>query len=214
MRLYEATRLRREREIAIRGRGLHMVEEIRGHPETKEMGRDKLIGAYEYVESLFPSAAPAVSAMRVLKNENTAFCRRLGVPPGAGGLFLVDASSILVCYNQFPDDVVVVHEMLHFVSQVLGSRFRNERAEEDFAYSKSIPYLVGIGWARERIRDEYLMPYYLGLELSKIARRPPASSMDEAREAARLTCCAIVSSELGDGPKAPPARRPSRFDDL
>jgi hypothetical protein len=194
-------------------RALRMAAEIRAHPETKELGRGDLLRAYEYAEGLFPSAAPAISALRVLKNENTAFCRNIGVPRGAGGIFLIEASAILVCHNPFPDDVVVVHEMLHFVSQVLGSRFANAASEEDFAYIKSIPYLTGIGWSREKIRDEYMLPYYLGLELAMSGGRT-AEQRDEAKSLAIAKCEAILSSETGGGPADVPRRALSRFEDL
>jgi hypothetical protein len=208
MRTYEALRLRREAEESRRGSGSKVVTEIMSHPETKVMGRTSLISAYEYVESSFPSAAPAVAAIGVMKNENTAFCRRIGVPRGAGGLFFVDASAILICYNPFPDDIVVVHEMLHFVSQTLGSRFRNVRSEEDFAYSKSIRYLIDKGLSREWIREEYMLPYYVGVEQSH------GIPSEEASIAAKSKCDNIIASELGDERLGVPSRIPNRFEML
>lgn len=197
MTLYEAMRQKRLAERRVRDRGLDVARQIREHPETRLLSRGDLLPAYEYVERAFPSTAPAVAATVVYKNENTAFCKRMGIPRGVGGMFLVDASSILVCHNPFPDDVVVLHEMLHFVSQMLGSRFTNTPMEEDFAYSKSVNYLVSIGWERERIRDKYMLPYYQGRELSLVGHKPSREESDKAIEMAKSRCDKIIDEELG-----------------
>lgn len=213
MRRYDTT-------LAMRAKAkesaLKIVEQIKQHPETRLLVRGEIPHAWQYVEESFPSVANRVKATVVYKNDNTAFCKKVGIPQGAGGLFFIPASTLLVCHNPvFGDDVVVVHEMLHYVSQLLGGSMRNERLEEDFAYSKSIRYLLSRGYTEDWIVEKYLLPYYHGYEVHQLRSsraRPLASEMAAAKEAAIARCRRIVAAETGQAPEPPPKTRTSRFD--
>ena len=203
---YDAIRLRRRVEKDLEGHWQDVVQQIQSHPETKRFGRADFPGAFGYVEGLYPRIAPVVSATILYKNENTAFCKRIGIPREAGGAFLTRASAILLCYCSLPDDAVLVHELLHLASRLLGSGFSSESVEEDFAYAKSIPYLKSRSYPDEWIRTSFLMPYYHGLELHDRAgrlgvqpRRLSLPDKEEARALATLKCQAMIERAMEDG---------------
>jgi len=221
---YEAIRARRLREAKLKegDKWKEILALIRGHPETRVMGREQLLPAYSFVERMFPAVAPAIRSMVVYKNDNTAFCRRIGIPKEAGGAFLVRASAILICYTGLmsapvPDDVVVVHEMLHYVAQLMGSRFTSSVSEEDFAYAKAIPYLLEQGAKEDWIRQRYLLPYYWSLEMLKCIREqhgPVQESLykELARKVALERCEMMIRQEK-DGSVVDEERVPmSRFE--
>lgn len=173
---YEHLRLKREREEAERSANSlwnERIAKLAAHPETKLLVKENHPKAWAYVEQMFPLIAELISNTKIYKNTNTAFCDKIGVPRGAGGLFVKPASAILVCWNKdrIPDDVVIVHEMLHFSSQLLGSRMASEEVEEYFAYVKSIPYLISRGFDKKWIAEEYLFHYHYGKVLNETAKK-------------------------------------------
>jgi hypothetical protein len=205
------------RERGAREDALKVVERIRDHPDTRVLSREALLPAWLYVEGLFPSVANKVGLTSVYKNDNTAFCKKIGIPCGVGGMFFISASTLLVCHNTvFGDDVIVVHEMLHYVSQLLGGAMKNRRLEEDFAYSNSINYLLSNGYDEKTTQEKYLLPYYHGYEVNEWSRwhkgRPPASVVATAREKAMERCRSMILSATGRQAPKPPEARPGRFD--
>jgi hypothetical protein len=58
---------------------------------------------------------------------------------------------------------VAIHELLHCAHSLLGVKDPEERNAEDFAYGKSIPFLLSRGKTREWLVEKYMMPYYGGL---------------------------------------------------
>lgn len=212
---YDAVKSRRKFEEQLRDNGDEAkakIADIAAHPETVVITRDTLPEPWIYVEDLFPRVAPALTNLKIYKNENTAFCRNIGVPASAGGLFFIKASAILICWSddKFEDDVVVCHEMLHYTSQLLGGHMRFSDVEEDFAYSKSIAFLRERGYSEQWIAEEYMLPYYWGREWRKFKMDP--LQKDAARADAIRVCKAIVEAELRGQKEPEETDDPDRFD--
>ena len=89
--------------------------------------------------------------------------------------------------------LVIVHELLHYVSRLLGGAMTNRELEENFAYSNSVPYLVENGYDDAWIAEKYLLPYYLGLEMSK-----QGSRLGHAHDLALERCQKIVKAAKGE----------------
>jgi hypothetical protein len=158
----EYRRLKRERrddnEAAIR-EWRRRFDELVAHRETEELPRNCHMEVWEYVEKMFPRISTTLAEVKIYRNTNTAFCRRVGFPPQAGGLFVRPVGAIAVFYNRkIPDDVVVLHELLHAAAQMLGP-MRGSEFEEGFAYERSLPYLLE-RYDRDWVATNYLMPYY------------------------------------------------------
>lgn len=218
---FRMLRERREAERKLRDDALGKVGQIESHPETKVICRADAPHAWGYVEDEFPSVAEAIKRTRAFKNENTAFCAKLGVPKGAGGLFFIKASAILICYNpEIPDDVVVVHELLHYVSLLLGGSMSNPLAEEAFAYVQSLPFLLkhhDEAWVVEK----YLWPYYSGLQKyewlqANPSRRGkiPQDCIENIKSATGLRCANMIKKAKNGEDVVPEKTRPryGRFD--
>jgi hypothetical protein len=146
-----------------------LLEKIQAHFATVEsLG---LEGPREYVGSMFPATRDAIFDTRVFENTNTAFLRRVDLY-GAGGVYIRKIGVVLICYSPgFPSDVVAVHELLHAASALLGSSGDNERQEEDFAYTKSVPYLLDAGHSVDWIIRKYMWPYYISVTRAEVAQR-------------------------------------------
>jgi len=202
---YDLIRNRREFEAKLRDNGdesKKKIKEVAAHPETTMILREKMPDPWVYVEALFPRIATVISKTQVYKNDNTAFLKNLGFPEAAGGLFFPKASAILICWNRdkIKDDVIICHEMLHYADQLLGGTMKDRNADENFAYHNSIKYLELHGYKPEWIAGEYMLPYYWGLEMSKLRKKPeePPSKEEEetAKKAAMAKCLAVIDSEL------------------
>jgi len=128
----------------------------------KETETYPAIRAKEYVLSLFPQFAEAVDCVKMYKNENTAFCAKIGCSSGVGGCYFVKENFILICWNPLVEyELVACHELLHYVSRLCGSSVSSVEQEEDFAFSKSIRFALGIGKDLTWVRDVYMRPFYM-----------------------------------------------------
>ena len=197
---YLARQTRREISARLDDEWEKILHEVQFHPESHSLSREAFQKTFEYVEKLYPKTAPCIAAAKVYKNTNTAFCRKIGIPKAAGGAFLIRASAILICYsrNHTPDDVILVHELLHFASQLMGSDFISEAAEEDFAYRKSIPYLKANDYDDDWIRKTFLMPYYLGKAFSETtwAGQNYQVEEDAIRRRVESECQLMIDEEM------------------
>lgn len=185
------------------------------HRETVKLSKDDFKGAFDYVQNLFPRIAPVLESTSIYKNENTYFAKITGIPKGVAGFFMKPTSTIIILYNPFPHDIVVVHEMLHYCSQLMGSRMRSTEMEEDFAYIKSIPYIRSRGFDDEWIVKKYLISHYKGLEMGELAHGGKLSKAmkDEADRLALERCKTILKADLGEMiPHEEPRENNSRFD--
>lgn len=206
----EALRKRRELEKQLKERASlarEKAEQIAKHRETVLLSRDDHPEAWKFIEEMFPRLSTVISQTKVYANKNTYFCEKVGIPPNAGGLFIIKASAIVLCHSKCPDDIVIVHELLHYCSQLMGSRFRNEGFEEDFAYQTSIPYIAQRGYSEDWIAEKYLLPYYWSREQEALLRKkraakgkpPPKLTLSEkykAKDLALEKCKSIVHRKL------------------
>jgi hypothetical protein len=210
----ECVKRRRAYEQQLRSdakKSAEALAKIKKHFDTQPLGRESYPEAWGYVESLFPSLSEKIRNTKVYKNENTAFCASIGVPKEAGGLFFIKTGAILICWTRsFKDDVVIVHEMLHYCSQLLGSRFGNRNIEEDFAYLKSIRYLLSKGYDEKFIQEQYMLPHYLTNEYADLGHKPSLAERDECRERALARIKALYDQELNP----PPPEAEEEEDDL
>lgn len=219
---YEAIRLRRDAEKNLRNKRAEArkkAEEIAAHPETKIITKADIPAPWEYIENLYPRISSAIAQTKIFKNENTAFCKNVGIPPEAGGVFLVQACTIVICWtnDKFKDDVVICHEMLHYTSQLLGGHMVSRAFEEDFAYGKSVKYLTDHGYSKQWICEEYMLPYYWSMDISRSQRRLRRQlnsiEKEEARQRAMIKCNDIIDLEMKGGVWYPwPNDEPDRFD--
>lgn len=202
---YDAIRRRREFEEQLRDKGdesKKKIHEVAAHPETVILLREKMPDPWVYVEELFPRIAKTISETKVYKNDNTAFLKNLGFPEAAGGLFFPKASAILICWSRdkFRDDVIVCHEMLHYADQLLGGTMKSREADENFAYYNSIKYLDLHNYTSKWIAEEYMLPYYWGLEVARLKKKPEESLTEaeeqRAKETAIAKCMQAIEAEL------------------
>ncbi len=207
MNRYEYVRQRRAYEQQLRDdakKSAEVLDRIKKHFDTTLLGRETYPEAWQYVENLFPGISDKIRNTKVYKNENTAFCSKIGLPKEAGGLFFIKTSAILICWTRsFKDDVVIVHEMLHYCSQLLGSRFQNRLVEEDFAYLKSIRYLLSKGYDEKFIQEKYMLPHYFTHEMSKASQasgggRLTPAQRAECRDLALGRVKSLYDQELAD----------------
>lgn len=180
---------------------IERVNKIKNHQETVLLKKEGLPEPWEYVEGRYPRIAKNIAQTVVYQNENRAFCRRIGIPEGVGGLFVVPASTVLLFYRRrVPAEVVIVHELLHFTSQLLGRNFTDEDFEEDFAYFESLPYLVSRGYTREWLADTYLYPFYAQKMAREYEERQgkalSASSRKSVFRDAKICCKRMVDKFL------------------
>lgn len=172
---YEIMRLRREREGKYREevrKGEQNLVKIQGHPETTLITKETMPDAFQFVEDLLPGVAPTIAITKIYRNTNTAFAKKVGIPEYAGGVYFPALGSIVICWNRdnLREDCVVVHELLHYASHLMGSRMRNEGSEEYFAYTKSIPFLISKGYSREFVAEKYLLPFFQNRKVQEFMR--------------------------------------------
>lgn len=178
------------------------LELIKAHDETKFLGRKDFEPAFKYIEDMYPDLAPAVAATTIYKNTNTWFCfKKLGLPRNIGGVYMIRIRAILICHSNIPDDVVVVHEMLHFVSHMLGSQQTSTASEEDFAFGRSIPYILQQGASKEWIAKRYLLPYYTSYEADKLRDAKGQITKENIKKAEALAlerAYMLIETPLGE----------------
>lgn len=157
---------------------------------------------------LFPRIRATLRSIRLLKNTNTCFCRNVGLG-GVAGAFLTRVNAIVVCHSEHvPDDVIVVHEILHYAARLLGGRMTNEGQEEDFAFIKSIPFIVAKGYDKDWIIERYLAPYY-----SRRVRKDADADEATRDKCERIYQDALLSNYNKKTYKSG-TRTPSRFEGL
>jgi hypothetical protein len=222
MRSYEAVQQRREAEKRYQDsieEQKEALQKIIEHPETITIKRENLPDPWIYVEDMFPRIAASITGMTVYKNENTAFYKKIKVPPTVGGLFFIRSSTILICWTKekFKDDVVICHELLHYAGQLLnGGPMGTEAIEESFAYSKSIKYLNLHGYSDKWIIEQYMLPYWSGferrMEEKVLGRALTNGEKEQNRQKAITRCQAIIDFELSKFETKPALEEIDRFD--
>lgn len=176
-----------------------MIETIVSHYRTTRISKPDMPGPWVYASDLFPCFAETIDKTIVYKNESRLLFERLGIPAGVGGFFVRASSTIVVCGSRgVPDDVIILHEMLHYVSQLAGNNFLSMEPEENFVFSNSVRYLAETGRSREWIARKYMLPYYASLAMSKAKKKANASAL---KAEALLFCERMISEKLDGLPK-------------
>lgn len=140
---------------------------FQNHKNTKEYDYHSFKASYDYVNSIFPEAnildvkiyeAP-IKLFKELKYD------------GAGGLYSKYWKAVVVpnktvknkkknvISTKLEKDVVIVHELLHYVSDVLGHTSKTRNIEEEFAYGYMIKYALDKGYTEEKIINDIFMPW-------------------------------------------------------
>lgn len=149
-----------------------------------------LADPYYYVSGLFPRVKNALMSTEIFKNENTYYFAKLGLR-GMGGFYVRPANAVVVCYApDFADEVTATHELLHCVRSMLGTCTDSRLAEENFAYTYSIPFLVDKGYPDEWIVRRYLWPFYR----EAVGQASPKKTFDELEELTRERCQSIIEA--------------------
>jgi hypothetical protein len=118
----------------VRRNSIKLIDDVIDHEETVVLTPEECPGAWDYVCNVFPSLDESIRSIKVYKNENTYFMNKIGIPKGVAGIFVPAANAIVVCWcSSIPVDVVLVHELLHYASRLIGSHMKNSAYEEDFA---------------------------------------------------------------------------------
>lgn len=179
-----------------------MTDLVAKHEETVILSVEDLGDAWDYVCDMFPRLSDVIRSTKIYKNNNTYFMRKAGFPPGTAGVFVKSRNAIILAYcRKFSPDVIAVHELLHYASRLIGSRQRNSLREEDLAYSKSIKYLLGKGYDEDWIVNEYLLPYFEGVEARKLkpGTRPSTVQKRKIKEMALVNSKSFFSKALKSG---------------
>jgi len=180
---------------------------ILSHPETWRFtpdGRDAGIGTipdernpFFYVKNLFPNLEKSIYKTQCLVIENSYFwSSTLKLPDNAAGLYVPSIGVILMCRNyhhKLVIDDVLVHELLHRASHLLG-RMQNESIEEEFAFSYSIDWFKG-RYAKSYVLEHYLMPYCTYISMQSLNKERPD---DEVKEAAKSLSERLYNFKSGE----------------
>jgi len=146
------------------------VKKIISSCRTKTVGYEENKIAFEYVNSLFPNCN--VKDVSVYKAPKSLLDKR-GFSH-ADGFYLPDLKVILFSNNRnlrkrkrkegkVPDEVVLIHELLHYCYYEQGMQSFTTEIIEEFAYGWSVPYLKKIGYSDEKIIEEYFYPAMSGI---------------------------------------------------
>jgi hypothetical protein len=149
------------------------IEKIKKHYSTKVLGYKNYKNAYDYVDKLFPKAE--VKNV-VIYRCNIDYLKRLGYK-SVGGFYnrIMQAVVIPSTFNfgdkkgklwdsikaKLTDDEVVVHELLHYASDMHSRGITSAEIEEEFAYGHSVKYLRSKGHSDEYIVKNNFLPFLI-----------------------------------------------------
>ena len=134
------------------------IEKIKGTANTKEIHYPEYKNSFDYVDGKFPgNDVKDVTVLLCSKG----FLKSLGYI-GIGGFFEKILKTVIIC-DDGPIDETIVHEMLHFVSDMSMSKSYSVGIEEEFAYINSIDYLRQKGRDDCYIMNQVFLPYLMGV---------------------------------------------------
>jgi len=146
---------------------VELATTIKNNLSTKKILYENYEEAFDYVGKIFPG----IDVKKIdVRQCSPLLLKKLGYD-GVGGFFekttktvvisahkLVTSTSRFAVSAKLKRDEVIVHELLHYCHDSIGSNIGSNLREE-FAYGWSMPYLRKKGYSDEEIiRDNY-MPY-------------------------------------------------------
>jgi len=133
------------------------IDKIKSDPKTVEINYPEYKDSFDYVDKKFPdNGVKDVTIFLCGKR----FLKKLGYA-GLGGFFEKILKTIIIC-NDGSIDETIVHEMLHYVSDLSLATSYSVELEEEFAYINSIDYLRSKGRSDEYIINTVFLPYLIG----------------------------------------------------
>jgi len=136
---------------------LKHIGKIKSSANTREIRYPEYKESFDYVDNKFPgNKVKDVSVFLCSKG----FLKNLGYV-GLGGFFEKILKTIIIC-NEGDVDETIVHEMLHYVSDLSLATSYSVEIEEEFAYINSIDYLRDKGRTDEYIVSTIFLPYLMG----------------------------------------------------
>jgi len=133
------------------------IDKIKSSANTREINYPEYKESFDYVDNKFPGNR--------VKDATIFLCSKgllkgLGYV-GLGGFFEKILKTIIIC-NEGAIDETIVHEMLHYVSDLSLATSYSVELEEEFAYINSIDYLRNKGRTDEYIISTVFLPYLMG----------------------------------------------------
>jgi len=166
---------------------------IKSHKNTKEIVYPEYKESFDYVDSNFPHAL--IKEVKVYLCDHKLFFD-IGIGRSLG--FYSPISKIIVVAKQrtmkrkpietllesveakITLDEIIVHELLHYVSNSVVKGYVTREAEEEFAYGYSVRYLLDKGHSEKDIISNNFMPYLIGVvDKEKIKRKVIKMSKDK-----------------------------------
>jgi predicted DNA-binding transcriptional regulator len=144
-------------------------EKIKNHPKTNKIQYPTFKESFDYVNKIFPSFD--ITSIVILEADKD-FLKKLGYG-GAGGLYsplwkaivTTDIEQKKTKKRKFDiqatltKDEVIVHELLHYCSDMREKTNTSSDIEEEFAYGWSYGYLKQKGYSDIEIINQNYLPY-------------------------------------------------------
>jgi len=157
------------------------IQKIRARHSTREIKYPEYNEAFEYVDDRFPKAQAKEA---VVLECDRSFLDKIGYK-GVGGFFSRPHKIVVIpdvfyaskrkrkktiwetVSGEFEIDEVLVHELLHYVSNKTCETWKSLQVEEEFAYGNSADYLRSRGRADDDIIRKNFMPYLMSIVRQK-----------------------------------------------
>jgi len=130
---------------------------IKSSANTREIHYPEYKESFDYVDNKFPGN-DVKDVMIFLCSKG--LLKRLGYV-GLGGFFEKILKTVIICDCGSIDETIV-HEMLHYISDLSMAKSYSVGLEEEFAYINSIDFLRSKGRTDEYITGTVLLPYLIG----------------------------------------------------
>jgi len=152
------------------------IEKIKNHSDTRIIKYPNHKESFDYVDGLFCNSG--VKEVTIYQC-NRPFLEKLGYK-GVGGFFEKIMKTIVIPDLPFETiskkndivakitiDEVLVHELLHYVSDSHKKQTISMELEEEFAYGNSVGYLKSKGYTNEEIVKNNFMPFLYSVTYSR-----------------------------------------------
>jgi hypothetical protein len=185
MRVRQANREAYSQQASL---SLDYIDKIKVHPLTQIICYPSFRESFEYVDSLFPEAGVKEA---IIYKVDKRFLDKCGYK-GVGGFYNKIAKVVVITDSidsgkkkgklwegiiaTITDDEVIVHELLHYVSDTQIKGGKSLQLEEEFAYGNSVAYLRKKGYDDDYIIKHNFLPYLINVIDKKIITRDVLSA--------------------------------------